>query len=63
MYSRLVNRQNNFVIVPCETVADVAVGCSLDPIEILLEEISPTGVYQINTVNAEAIKNEVEIIS
>lgn len=59
VYSRLLSGQNNYVIVPCENIEEVANGCSLDPIEILLEEISPSGIYQINTVNAEAIKNPV----
>lgn len=58
VYSKLLSGQNNYVIVPCESIADVATGCSLDPVEILLEEISPSGIYQINTVNAEAIKKE-----
>jgi hypothetical protein len=58
-----LNGQNNFVVIPCETIADVAVGCSLDPIEILLEEVSPSGIYQINTANAEAINSEVELIA
>lgn len=64
-FQRLVNRQNNYVIVPCESVVQVAAGCSLDPIEIFLEEINPSGIYQINTVNAEAINNvdkEVELL-
>lgn len=61
-FSRLLNRQNNYVVVPCESVNEIATGCSLDPIEIFLEEISPNGIYQINTVNAEAIKEQVEIV-
>lgn len=56
--TRLLSAQNNFVIIPCETLQEVATGCSMDPVEILLEEFSPTGIYQINTVNAEAIKSE-----
>lgn len=59
IYQRLINRQNNYVVVPCEGVEQVADGCSLDPIEILLEEFNPSGVYQINTVNAEAINEGV----
>ena len=62
-FSRLLSGQNNYVIVPCEAVAEVATGCSLDPIEIFLEELSPTGIYQINTVNAEAIKDQVETLN
>lgn len=62
IYSRLLTGQNNFVVVPCENIEQVATGCSLDPIEILLEELSPSGIYQINTVNAEALKDQVEII-
>lgn len=61
-FSRLLSGQNNYVIVPCNNVAELAAGCSLDPIEILLEEISPSGIYQINTVNAEALNKDVEII-
>lgn len=61
-FQRLLNGQNNYVIVPCETIDEVATGCSSDPIEILLEEISPSGIYQITTANAEAINAEVEMI-
>ena len=53
-----MNGQNNYVVVPCQDLAEVTAACSLDPIEILLEEISPSGIYQINTGNAEAIKVE-----
>lgn len=60
--SRLLNGQNNYVIVPCENVGEVATGCSLDPVEIFFEELSPSGIYQINTVNAEAIKDQVETV-
>lgn len=62
IFQRLLNSQNNYVIVPCENIEEVATGCSLDPIEILLEELSPTGIYQINTANAEAFKKDVELI-
>lgn len=62
IFQRLLNSQNNYVIVPCENIDEVATGCSLDPIEILLEELSPTGIYQINTANAEALKKDVELI-
>lgn len=55
-FSRLLNGQNNYVVVPCGSIGEIASGCSSDPIEILLEEISPSGIYQINTVNAESIK-------
>lgn len=61
-FTRLLISQNNYVTVPCNNLAEVATGCSLDPIEILLEEISPSGIYQINTVNAEAVNQNVEII-
>lgn len=61
-FTRIRNLQNNYVIRPCETVADVAAGCSLDPIEFILEEVRPSGIYQINTVNAEAINNDAEIV-
>lgn len=61
-FSRLLNGQNNYVIVPCNNIDEVSSGCSLDPVEILLEEISPSGIYQINTVNAEALNKDVEII-
>jgi len=61
-FSRLLSGQNNYVIVPCNNIAEISTGCSLDPIEILLEEISPSGIYQINTVNAEALNQDVEII-
>jgi hypothetical protein len=61
-FSRLVSRQNNYVVVPCNNIDEVANGCSLNPIEILLEEVSPNGIYQVNTLNAEAINEEVESI-
>lgn len=61
-YSRIINRQNNFIVNPCMNINELATGCSLDPIEFLLEEISPSGIYQINTNNAEAVKDQVEII-
>lgn len=67
VFQRLLNKQNNYVIVPCENLDQVAEGCSMDPIEILLEEINPSGVYQITTVNAESLvqnlKKDVENIS
>lgn len=56
--TRLLTGQNNFVIIPCESIQEVATGCSMDPVEILLEEFDPSGIYQISTANAEAIKNE-----
>lgn len=62
IFQRLLNGQNNYVTVPCESIDEVATGCSADPIEILLEEISPSGIYQISTANAEAINAEVEMI-
>jgi pancreatic triacylglycerol lipase len=61
-YSRLLNGQNNYIVIPCESVSQVETGCSQDPIEILLEELNPSGIYQILTVNAEAINLEVEIV-
>jgi hypothetical protein len=69
VFQRLLTKQNNYVIVPCESLEQVAEGCSMDPIEILLEEINPSGIYQITTVNAESIKakkkidKDVELIS
>lgn len=57
VYSRLLSGQNNYVIVPCDNIDEVAQGCSLDPVEIVLEENSQSGIYMINTVNAEAIKS------
>lgn len=68
VYQRLLTNQNNYVIIPCENLEQVAGGCSMDPIEILLEEVNPSGVYQIITVNAEAVVNQevakdVEIIN
>lgn len=61
--SRLLIGQNNYVIIPCNDLSEIPTGCSLDPVEILLEEISPSGIYQINTVNAEALNKDVEIIA
>lgn len=58
--TRLLLGQNNYVIVPCESIQNVATGCSLDPVEILLEEFDPSGIYQINTANAEAIKKDLK---
>ena len=66
VYNRLVSRQNNYVVITCESVEQVAEGCSNDPIEIKLEELNPSGIYQINTLNAEAnkqsVNKDVEII-
>lgn len=55
VFQRLLTKQNNFIIIPCENLEEVKEGCSKDPIEILLEEINPSGIYQIMTVNAEVI--------
>lgn len=60
VYNRLISRQNNYVVITCESVEQVAEGCSNDPIEIKLEELNPSGIYQINTVNAEANKQSVD---
>lgn len=60
VFSRLLNRQNNYAVVACEDIAEVATGCSKDTIEIDLDEISPSGIYQISTLSAEAINKEIE---
>ncbi|CRK90501.1 CLUMA_CG004131, isoform A [Clunio marinus] len=62
VFSRFVNGQHNFAIATCQDINEVASGCTLDPIEIQLEEESPSGIYQINTAAAEAINDEVEIL-
>lgn len=59
-FAMLLTRRNNYEVIPCENVEEVADGCSSNPIEIQLDEVSPSGVYQINTANAEALKDEVE---
>lgn len=61
IFQRLLTKQNNYVIVPCENLEQVAEGCSMDPIEILLEENNPSGIYQITTVNAESINAKVNV--
>lgn len=65
VFTRLLSGQNNYVIMPCENIADVATGCTLDAIELILEaevdEFTP-GIFQITTTELEAIQNDVEVI-
>lgn len=59
VYSKLVGSQNNYVITPCENLAELVEGCKSDPLEEFIEEfLVPTGIYQIITVNAEALVNK-----
>jgi hypothetical protein len=55
VFSKLVSKDNSYLVIPCADISEVASKCSLDPIEILLEEISPSGVYQVMTVTAEPL--------
>lgn len=63
--SRIVSGQNNYIVIPCSDIAEVSVGCSLDPIDIAIDEASPSGIYQIRTssVAAATINDEVETLS
>jgi pancreatic triacylglycerol lipase len=63
VYSKILNGQNNYIVVPCADIAEVAVGCSLDPIDIAIDEAAQTGIYQIRTSNVAAINTEVETLS
>lgn len=63
VYSRILNGRNNYIVVPCANIAEVAVGCSLDPIDIAIDEASPSGIYQIRTSNAGTINTEIETLS
>jgi hypothetical protein len=63
VYSKILNGQNNYIVVPCSGIEEVSVGCSLDPIDIAIDEASPSGIYQIKTSNAAAINTEVETLS
>jgi pancreatic triacylglycerol lipase len=58
VFAKLVSRDHSFLVIPCQDISEVANKCSLNPIEILLEEISPSGVYQIITVSAEPLSVE-----
>lgn len=59
VYSKLLASQNNYVITPCENLAELVEGCQSDPLEEFIEEfLVPSGIYQIVTTNAEALINK-----
>ncbi|KAG5672355.1 hypothetical protein PVAND_002488 [Polypedilum vanderplanki] len=55
VFSNLVSKNHKYLVIPCMTIDEIANKCSLDPIEILLEEISPSGIYQVSTDSAEPL--------
>lgn len=62
VYTRLVSGQNNYAVIPCQDISEINTGCANDPINLIPDEVSQAGIYQIKTTS-QAINKDIENLS